>query len=56
VEDSFRSTLAVRLYEAWDAISRDRERFKEWMERHVLGTADFGEYLQNIRQEGAIRI
>jgi glutaconate CoA-transferase subunit A len=43
-------------YEAWDPISRDRERFKEWMERHVMNTEDFGEYLQSIRQEGAIRI
>jgi glutaconate CoA-transferase, subunit A len=43
-------------YEVWDPISRDRERFKEWMERHVMGTEDFGGYLQSIRQEGAIRI
>jgi glutaconate CoA-transferase, subunit A len=43
-------------YEAWDEVSRDRERFKEWMERHVMGTEDFGEYLESIRQEGAIRI
>ena len=43
-------------YEAWDSISRDRERFREWMERHVMGTEDFGEYLQSIRQERAIRI
>ncbi len=43
-------------YEAWDPVSRERERFKEWMERHVMGTEDFGEYLQSIRQEGAIRI
>jgi glutaconate CoA-transferase subunit A len=43
-------------YEAWDPISRDRQRFKEWMERHVIGTEDFGGYLQSVRQEGAIRI
>jgi glutaconate CoA-transferase subunit A len=43
-------------YEAWDPVSRNRQRFKEWMERHVMGTEDFGEYLQSIRQEGAIRI
>jgi glutaconate CoA-transferase subunit A len=40
-------------YEAWDPISRDRERFEEWMERHVMGTEDFGEYLQSIRKEEA---
>ncbi len=41
-------------YEAWDPISRDRERFKEWMERHVIGTEDFDEYLEGIREEGAV--
>jgi glutaconate CoA-transferase, subunit A len=38
-------------YEAWDPISRDRETFHEWMKRHVLGTGDFGEYLESILQE-----
>ena len=38
-------------YEAWDPISRDRETFQEWMERHVLGTEDFGEYLESILEE-----
>ena len=41
-------------YEAWDPVSRDRERFKEWMERYVIGTADFDEYLEGIREEGAV--
>jgi glutaconate CoA-transferase, subunit A len=27
-------------YLAWDEIARDRERFRAWMERHVLGVAD----------------
>jgi glutaconate CoA-transferase subunit A len=26
-------------YIAWDEISRDRDRFVAWMERHVLGVA-----------------
>jgi glutaconate CoA-transferase, subunit A len=38
-------------YEAWDPISRDRETFHEWIERHVLGTGDFGEYLESILEE-----
>ena len=38
-------------YEAWDPISRDRETFHEWMERHVLGTGEFGEYLESILKE-----
>jgi glutaconate CoA-transferase subunit A len=35
-------------YVAWDAISRDREVFQEWMERHVLGTADTAEYRASV--------
>jgi len=31
-------------YLAWDAISRDRETFTAWMERHILKTEDFDEY------------
>jgi glutaconate CoA-transferase subunit A len=31
-------------YVAWDAISRDRERFAEWMRRYVLETADVAAY------------
>jgi len=29
---------------AWDGIARERESFTAWMERHVLGTADFAEF------------
>jgi glutaconate CoA-transferase subunit A len=28
-------------YKKWDAISKDRETFVAWMQRHVLGTSDF---------------
>jgi glutaconate CoA-transferase subunit A len=43
-------------YAAWDPISRDRERFREWMERHVLGTQDFAEHLRSIGEgEEAVR-
>jgi glutaconate CoA-transferase subunit A len=43
-------------YEAWDPISRDRERFRSWMEGHVLGTDNFGEHLQSISEgEEAVR-
>jgi acyl CoA:acetate/3-ketoacid CoA transferase beta subunit len=37
-------------YAEWDAISRDREAFRSWMERHVIGVASFDEYLASIRQ------
>jgi glutaconate CoA-transferase subunit A len=33
-----------RFYQAWDAISRDRERFTAWLQRHILDTEDFAEY------------
>src|SRR6266540_3284759 len=31
-------------YVAWDEISRDRDRFQAWMQRHVLEAADVAEY------------
>jgi glutaconate CoA-transferase subunit A len=31
-------------YRRWDEVARDRGVFTTWMERHVLGTADFAEY------------
>ncbi|HET9114882.1 MAG TPA: CoA-transferase [Gaiellaceae bacterium] len=39
-------------YVAWDAISRERESFLAWMQRHVLDTADIGEY--HSRLAGAV--
>ena len=39
-------------YEAWDPIGRCRETFSEWMERHVLSTDSFSEYLSSIKAEG----
>jgi glutaconate CoA-transferase, subunit A len=38
-------------YEAWDLISRDREEFRGWMERHVLGTEDVADHLRSIGKE-----
>ena len=35
-------------YIAWDEISRDRDRFRGWMRRHVLETADVTEYHASI--------
>jgi glutaconate CoA-transferase subunit A len=37
----------------WDAISRDRETFRAWMERHILGTRDHAQFLASagIRME-----
>jgi glutaconate CoA-transferase subunit A len=36
-------------YKSWDAVSRDREAFRAWMERHVLGCADHRAHLQSLR-------
>ncbi len=30
-----------RFYKAWDEISRDREVFRAWMQKHIMDTADF---------------
>lgn len=35
-----------QFYRAWDQISRDRGRFEAWMQRHVLETDNFAEYLR----------
>jgi glutaconate CoA-transferase subunit A len=40
-------------YVRWDEISRDRDRFREWMQRHVLDTVDIEEYHRSLRAEGA---
>jgi len=37
-------------YTAWDAISRDRDRFADWMRTHVLETADIGEYHRRLSE------
>jgi glutaconate CoA-transferase subunit A len=39
-------------YVRWDQISRDRDRFAEWMRRHVLNTADVAEYHRSLRAAG----
>jgi glutaconate CoA-transferase subunit A len=31
-------------YKQWDQISKEREGFRAWIEKHVLGTQDFGEF------------
>jgi glutaconate CoA-transferase, subunit A len=38
-------------YRRWDAISRDRERFQDWMRRHVLDTRDVAEYRTSLAEE-----
>jgi glutaconate CoA-transferase subunit A len=37
-------------YLQWDAISRDRDQFAAWIERHVLGTSDVVEYHRSLER------
>lgn len=39
-------------YGSWDGISRDRESFTRWMDRHVHGTGDFAEHLVRLAEDG----
>ena len=41
-------------YAAWDAISRDRDRFAAWMRRHVLDVDSFGDHLRLVEAESAL--
>jgi Acyl CoA:acetate/3-ketoacid CoA transferase, alpha subunit len=46
-----------RFYQSWDAISRSREAFTAWIDRHVRNTADFDEFkrvfAESAKQEAA---
>jgi glutaconate CoA-transferase subunit A len=39
-------------YVRWDSISRDRDLFTGWMQRHVLDTAGIDEYHRSLRAAG----
>jgi glutaconate CoA-transferase subunit A len=40
-------------YRQWDQISRERDTFIAWMQRHVLGTADIREYHESLAEAEA---
>ena len=40
-------------YVRWDAISRDRDAFRDWIERHVLSTSDIEEYHRSLERVAA---
>jgi glutaconate CoA-transferase subunit A len=40
-------------YQAWDAIARDREGFRAWMQRHVLDTEDWQGFEASLAREAA---
>jgi glutaconate CoA-transferase subunit A len=35
-------------YLAWDEVSRDRDRFRRWIDEHVLGVADQAAFLRSV--------
>jgi glutaconate CoA-transferase subunit A len=37
-------------YRRWDAISRERDGFRAWMEQHVLATRDHAEFIASLGQ------
>ena len=39
---------------AWDAVSRDRNTFTEWMNKHVMGTKDHEEFMQLVAPGAAV--
>ena len=42
------STRDNVFYKAWDAVSKDRDAFIAWIDKHVKGTADFAEYCESV--------
>ncbi|HEY9841130.1 MAG TPA: hypothetical protein V6D23_11790, partial [Candidatus Obscuribacterales bacterium] len=38
-------------YQAWDAISRDRQRFRDWIDCHILATPDFQSFQARLAGE-----
>jgi glutaconate CoA-transferase subunit A len=41
-------------YKKWDDIARERDSFQAWIDRHVLGTADFAAFQRGL--EGAANV
>ncbi len=37
-------------YKKWDGISRERESFQKWIERHIMGTKDFDGFKQSLEE------
>jgi glutaconate CoA-transferase subunit A len=36
-------------YKAWDGIARDRQVFRDWIDRHVMGTPDFASFRRSLK-------
>jgi len=42
-----------RFYQAWDAISRERESFRNWIKSHILDTEDFPSFRRVLAESAA---
>jgi hypothetical protein len=42
-------------YQRWDEIAREREGFTDWIERHLMATADFAEFRRSLAPSGGKR-
>jgi glutaconate CoA-transferase subunit A len=40
-------------YKQWEPISRERETFQAWIERHILSTRDFAEFKRSLQEATA---
>ena len=45
-----------RFYQAWDAISREREIFQNWIKTHILNTPDFSEFRRVLAESAAVGV
>ena len=41
-------------YKRWDPISRERDTFTAWIERHILGTKDFDGFKQSLQEAATL--
>ena len=39
-------------YKQWDKIAADRDTFKSWIDRHIMGTKDFDGFQRSLSEEG----
>jgi glutaconate CoA-transferase subunit A len=45
---------ANAFYKQWDDVSRDRESFRAWMQRHVRETTDFDGFRRTLEQTAVV--
>ncbi|MGZ6176415.1 MAG: hypothetical protein ACXWNB_11320 [Candidatus Binataceae bacterium] len=47
--------MGTEFHQRWDEIARERQSFTDWIERHVIATADFAEFRRSLALAGAKR-